>query len=108
VVDVPVVTLDDGIDLANVRQVHAALAAAVPNTARGLVVDLSDVAYVDSRIALAHKAGTTTAHAAPTTPPRRPRDLASPQPPHADPLDKQLPLDATVERAKAEIRRGPG
>ena len=46
--DVVIARLHGEIDLANTPTVSAAVLAAVPNDAAGLVVDLSDVRYIDS------------------------------------------------------------
>jgi len=46
--DVVIAHLDTEIDLANTPAVSAAILEAVPNDAVGLVVDLSDVRYIDS------------------------------------------------------------
>ncbi|HEV8352920.1 MAG TPA: STAS domain-containing protein [bacterium] len=47
--DVPVAEVRGEIDLSNVADVRAAIAAAVTNAARGLIVDLSETTYMDSR-----------------------------------------------------------
>jgi anti-sigma B factor antagonist len=46
--DVVVARLDGDIDLANTPTVSAKVLESVPNDALGLVVDLSDVRYIDS------------------------------------------------------------
>ncbi|HTE03929.1 MAG TPA: STAS domain-containing protein [bacterium] len=46
---VPVAAPEGEIDLANVADCRAQLIAVVPNTAPGLVVDLSQTTYLDSR-----------------------------------------------------------
>ncbi|TMI76991.1 MAG: STAS domain-containing protein [Bacillati bacterium ANGP1] len=46
---VPIAAPEGEIDLANVADCRAQLIAVVPNTAPGLVVDLSQTTYLDSR-----------------------------------------------------------
>ena len=46
--DVVIVRLEGDIDLANTPTLSATILEAVPNHALGLVVDLSDVRYIDS------------------------------------------------------------
>lgn len=46
---VPVAAPEGEIDLANAADCRAQLVAAVPNTAPGLIVDLSHTTYLDSR-----------------------------------------------------------
>ena len=46
--DVVIAALRGEIDLANARAIGSLVAGAVPNDATGLVVDLSDVTYLDS------------------------------------------------------------
>jgi anti-anti-sigma factor len=46
--DVVVAALRGEIDLANARAIGSLVAGAVPNDATGLVLDLSDVTYLDS------------------------------------------------------------
>lgn len=46
--DVVIARLDGEIDLANTPTVSTAILEAVPNDAVGLVIDLSDVRYIDS------------------------------------------------------------
>ena len=46
---VPVAAPEGEIDLANIADCRAQLIAVVPNTAPGLVVDLSQTTYLDSR-----------------------------------------------------------
>ena len=46
--DVVVARLSGEIDLSNAREVGEAMSAAVPNTALGLVIDLTATAYLDS------------------------------------------------------------
>lgn len=43
-----VARLTGELDLSNVREIHAKLTSAVPNSSRGLVLDLTDTAYLDS------------------------------------------------------------
>lgn len=45
---VPVACVEGEIDMSNAAAIHDALATGVPNTALGLVVELSEVAYLDS------------------------------------------------------------
>lgn len=45
---VPVVQLTGEIDLSNVKWVDRDISSAVPNTALGLVLDLTSVTYIDS------------------------------------------------------------
>ncbi|HEX6476278.1 MAG TPA: anti-sigma factor antagonist [Acidimicrobiales bacterium] len=47
-VEVVVVRLEEEVDLSNAERLGAQVAKAVPNSAAGLVVDLSGVAYIDS------------------------------------------------------------
>jgi anti-anti-sigma factor len=47
--DIPVVYLKGEIDIVNASHVGAQLFEAAPNDAPGMVVDLSDVTYLDSR-----------------------------------------------------------
>lgn len=46
--DVVIARLDGDIDLANTPTISAAILEAIPNDARGLVIDLSSVRYIDS------------------------------------------------------------
>ena len=46
--DVVIAALRGEIDLANARAIGALVAGSVPNDATGLVIDLSDVTYLDS------------------------------------------------------------
>jgi anti-sigma B factor antagonist len=46
--DVPVARLDGDIDISNAQDLGDALAAAVPTRALGLVVDLTELDYLDS------------------------------------------------------------
>ena len=46
--DVVIAALRGEIDLANARAIGALVAGSVPNDATGLVIDLSDVTYMDS------------------------------------------------------------
>jgi anti-sigma B factor antagonist len=47
--DVAVASIHGEIDLTNSGRIATQLFAAIPNTARGLVLDLSDTTYIDSR-----------------------------------------------------------
>lgn len=46
--DVTIATVVGEIDISNARELKLAIAEAVPNHSRGLVVDLVDVTYLDS------------------------------------------------------------
>jgi len=46
---VPVVAVEGEVDIANVGQLRLQVIKAVPNTAPGLVLDLSSTSYLDSR-----------------------------------------------------------
>jgi anti-anti-sigma factor len=46
---VPIAQVRGEIDLSNVADVRATIASAVTNTAQGLIVDLSETTYIDSR-----------------------------------------------------------
>lgn len=47
--DVPVVQIAGDVDMANAMNISAELQALTPNSAAGLVVDLSETSYLDSR-----------------------------------------------------------
>lgn len=46
---IPVIAVDGEVDVANVASLRAQIVRAVPNTAPGLVLDLSRTSYLDSR-----------------------------------------------------------
>jgi anti-anti-sigma factor len=46
--DVIVVTITGEVDLSNAAEITSAIASAAPNEAAGVVVDLSDLSYLDS------------------------------------------------------------
>ncbi len=61
---IPVIAVDGEVDVANVASLRAQILRAVPNTAPGLVLDLSRTTYLDSRgvhliLELANRMGTS-------------------------------------------------
>jgi anti-anti-sigma factor len=106
--DIVVGVLSGEIDLSNATELEGAILDAVPNTALGLVLDLSELAYVDSSgvrllLSLAGRLrwrGQGLALAAPDgSRCRRVLSLAG--------VDGSVVLETTVEAARQTLRR-PG
>ncbi|HLE76837.1 MAG TPA: STAS domain-containing protein [bacterium] len=106
---VPVAEVRGELDLSNVAQVRTAIASVVTNTARALIVDLSDTTYMDSRgvhllFEIAERLAQTQQQLVVVVPPLSPirRLLAITH------LDHAAPIEATVADAFARLGGAPG
>jgi anti-sigma B factor antagonist len=103
--EVVVVRIEEEVDLSNAERLGAQVAKAVPNSAAGLVVDLSGVAYIDSAgIGLLFKLGERLQrrrqHLAVVVPEESPvrRVLV------VSAFDRVVDLAASVEDASSRVR----
>ena len=103
--EVVVVRIEEEVDLSNADRLGAQAAKAVPNSAAGLVIDLSGVAYIDSAgIGLLFKLGERLQrrrqHLAVVVPDESPvrRVLV------VSAFDRVVDLAASVEDASARVR----
>lgn len=102
---VPVVAVEGEVDIANVGQLRSQVIHAVPNTAPGLILDLSATSYLDSRgvhliLEIADRMTTTQQHLRVVAPEgaliRRVLLLT-----HVEAI---VPLDDSVDAAIARLR----
>ena len=107
--DVAVARVEGEIDISNVAPARRELAAGVPDSARGLVVDLTDTSYLDS-------SGVYLLFELAKTLERRRQSICVVAPPAAAStrvlfitgFDKVMPFTETVEEGLARVRAGAG
>jgi anti-anti-sigma factor len=106
---IPVAAVEGEVDIANVVHLRAQIVQAVPNSAPGMVLDLSQTAYLDSRgvhliLELADRMATSQQELRVVVPPgamiRRVLELTH--------VDGAVPLDSSVDAALAHFRGRPG
>jgi anti-anti-sigma factor len=107
--DIAVARVGGEIDISNVAPTRRELAAGVPESARGLVVDLTDTSYLDSSgvyllfelaKALERRSKNICVVAPPTAPSTRVLFITG--------FDKVMPFTETVDEAVARIRADAG
>ncbi len=107
--DVYVARVDGEIDMSNAEEIREALISVVPNSAMGLVLDLSGIMYLDStgiRVVfdlaerLRRRQQQLRLAVPEAAPPRRMLTLAD--------VGQAAPIHPTVDEGVARIRQGPG